>query len=386
MWRERRMDLGGLIFVHTKAPFAFVRPPGQGVLPNPIMPSDEHAAREALRASLAATGARSNRSAVTLFTWWLGALSPRGPYAPLIIRGSCGTGKTVLGRLAIRMIDPHRAEMQRMPSLEDLPIAIEAAHVWGFDNLSRLDQEHSDALCCLATGDAVLRRSLYTDRELTVFEASRPVLITSITDAATAPDLLDRSLVISLDRLTERKGEDEIFEHWRKCWPSGFGALLWFAAQAMVRAPASEPPAELRMRDIARRAAAVEQAAGFPAGAVYAAFAASREDAIDVSVTDPLVAPLLAVVKAGGGKWEGTADELLADLREQAEQAMRAVKSPRGLVAALARLEPQLAELGLTWARARSAERRELHFQSVRAQAPADRSLAGWMEEDFDAH
>ena len=163
MWRERRMDLGGLIFVHTKAPFAFVRPPGQGVLPNPIMPSDEHAAREALRASLAATGARSNRSAVTLFTWWLGALSPRGPYAPLIIRGSCGTGKTVLGRLAIRMIDPHRAEMQRMPSLEDLPIAIKASHAWGFDNLSRIDQEHSDAVA--------------------VFEASKPVLLTGSTDA-----------------------------------------------------------------------------------------------------------------------------------------------------------------------------------------------------------
>ncbi len=67
----------------------------------------------------------------------------------------------------------------------------------------------SDALCRLATGGGFTTRTLYTDQEETIFDAKRPVIITSIVDIASRPDLLDRSLVVRLLPIPDSQRKEE---------------------------------------------------------------------------------------------------------------------------------------------------------------------------------
>src|SRR5260370_40302391 len=75
----------------------------------------------------------------------------------------------------------------------------EQARVLGFDNLSYLSAHVHGGLCRRANGDGSEVRGLYTDRDQAVFAGSNPVLLTSIADAITRPDLLSRALLVQID-------------------------------------------------------------------------------------------------------------------------------------------------------------------------------------------
>ena len=58
----------------------------------------------------------------------------------------------------------------------------------------------SDGLCRLATGGGYAARALYTDTDEIVIDVQRPTILTGITDVVTAPDLLDRALLVDLEK------------------------------------------------------------------------------------------------------------------------------------------------------------------------------------------
>ena len=79
-------------------------------------------------------------------------------------------------------------------ALQPTSIAFAASNGWlmCLDNLSRVDEWLSDALCRLSTGGGFATRRLRSDDEEAIFDASRPVVLTGIETAATRGDLLDR--------------------------------------------------------------------------------------------------------------------------------------------------------------------------------------------------
>lgn len=58
----------------------------------------------------------------------------------------------------------------------------------GFDNLSYLSSQLSDALCQISTGAGFTTRRLYSDAEEVVFEAMRPLLLNGIGGFMKRPD------------------------------------------------------------------------------------------------------------------------------------------------------------------------------------------------------
>src|SRR5262249_1894502 len=146
----------------------------------------------------------------------------------------------------------------------------------GFDNMSYVASDLSDALCGLATGGAYATRTLYTDDEETILAAERPIILNGIEDIGTRSDLLDRSLIVELPRIEPNAllTEDVFRRDFERARPRILGALLDAVSAALRRLPtvkraATEWP---RMADFAQWAVAAELALGLNAGEFLKAY------------------------------------------------------------------------------------------------------------------
>jgi len=126
------------------------------------------------------------------------------------------------------LVDPNACATRGAPSSErDLMIAAENGWICAFDNLSHITPELSDALCRLSTGGGFGVRKHYEDTE-------EPCSIVharchnGIEDVGTRSDLMDRSLIVELPRLTdEARMPEKVFDRkFEEARPAIFGALL----------------------------------------------------------------------------------------------------------------------------------------------------------------
>ncbi len=316
------VDLGSSALAITSAGIApapeavFARPAGSVSLPPPIVPrcpAEAAAALEDLRGELGV-----QRSVlVKCLAWLLAALRPCGPYPLLYLRGENGSGKSVLASGLRSLIDPRRPQLISLPKdPHNLAITAENMHVLGFNNVSHICGEMSDALCRLATGEGFVTRSLYSNRDLAVFEVCSPVLMTSIVDAATRPDLLDRALIADLPPRADRRTEEELDAALDALRPRVLGALLYAASHAMRGAEATVP-AQVRMRQAALFAVRAAPALGLDAAEIVGAYLDSRAAARGVAAEDPVVEALLGHL-VPGKTWAGTMGQLLNAAQREA--------------------------------------------------------------------
>lgn len=368
------IDLGSSTLAVTSMGIApasdavFARSPGSQPLPSPILPADPAAGPLAIEELRAVLGV-DTRVMVACVAWLLAALRPERPYPILYIRGEQGSGKSVCATMLRSVIDPRRPALCALPrEPRDLAILAEQVHVVGIDNLSTISGEMSDALCRLATGDGFITRALYSDRDLAVFDLARPMIMTSIVDAATRPDLLDRALIIDLPAREERRTEDELYAAVDALRPRVLGALL-YAGSAALRAGEVAIPGDVRMHAPAAFAAAAAPALGLDAAAIVGAYQDSRAAAHGVTAEDPVMEALLRYL-VPGKSWTGTMGTLLAALNDQ-HRGMRPRGWPgsaRALGAAVRRLAPTLRGVGVAYAppEARAGRERALLHRLTR--------------------
>lgn len=322
-------------------PVRFRRSPGMRPLPVPERGGSLDELRELVNVP-------DDRAWALLKAWLMAALAPTGPYPLLAIRGEQGAAKSTTARIIRALVDPATPDLRAEPrELRDLMIAARGGWLVAFDNVSRLETWLSDALCRLATGGGFATRELYTDVDEVLFEATRPVVVTSIVTVTTRPDLADRCVSLDLPAIPEdrRRTEAEVWRAFGACRARVFGALLDRLAGALRERDHVRLDRLPRMADFAVLAVAAEQAAGEPP-TFLAAYAAVRTEADDDAIDASAIGPALRALLAKHPTWQGTAAELLARLGEIAgEQATRAKgwpKTARGLSGELRRLAPAL--------------------------------------------
>ncbi len=351
-------------------PSKFVR--GPGMLPLPV-PVKGGSLRELERfTSLRGDG-------LTLFKGYLlGILRERGPFPILALMGEQGAGKTTLTRFLKRMIDPAKATVRCLPKDErDLMIAAESSHIVALDNLSHIDEQLSDALCRLATGGGLATRTLYTDRDETIFDCQRPVILNSITDVFGKPDLLDRAIVISVPAMkdSEKKAEREFWHEFENAHPALLGALCDAATMAL-RQGTRVRVANVRMVDFAHFVMNGEEALGLKEADFLNAYEANRQEMNQSAVDSSAVAQSLRQFLQNRDDWTGTAGELLAVLTptisDEVRRSKEWPKSPRGLSGAVRRLVPNLRRVGLSIdvnAREGGTGRRLIELKKIQSQS-----------------
>lgn len=139
---------------------------------------------------------------------------PEIPHHILIFLGNQGSAKTTASKIVKSIIDPSIVDIAAIPkSKEDLILQLSSEYLIAYDNIASLKPEYNDIFCQVVTGGNFLKRKLYTDSELVVCSYKRCLILNGISYLTTQSDLLDRSIVINLAKIsgTKRKTEKDIF-------------------------------------------------------------------------------------------------------------------------------------------------------------------------------
>lgn len=348
-------------------PVRFVRP--RGTLPVPAPEADPQGRPlerlrhlERLRRYVNA----SDDDFVRVVAWLLGCFS-QGPYPLLCIGGEQGSGKSFATRCLRNIFDPRKPATRSLPKEErDLMIAADRK-VWilALDNVSRLPDWTSDALCRVATGAGYATRKLYENDEETIFDTKRPVILNGIEGPGLLrrDDLADRALPVRLrafkgapapgdaeeappSRLNERDLESD-FERDR---PLILGGLLDAVSMAIRRLPEVQLEDPPRMADFARFVVAAEPALPWAPGLFLRLYAEARSESASQAIeNEDVIRVLVEWFEAGGREeWEGSASQLLDELSARAGEELTKRKtwpeSVQKLTAIRKRLEPALRE------------------------------------------
>lgn len=304
-WRVVEIDATGWRIL-SLSPVTFRRGQGAKALPEPVHGGRIDELRQLVNVA--------DDQFVLLVAAMIGMLRPNGPFPVLVLVGEQGTAKTSAALTLRKLIDPAKAPARSLPRA-DRELLIEARHSWMLvlDNVSRLPDWLSDALCRIATGSGYAARRLYTDSSLEIFESARGVVLTGIGDFVTRGDLVDRSIVVRLQPIaeSERRTEEDLSSTFNAVAPRVLGALF-DAVSAAIRNLETVQLAELpRMADFARWVHASEEACPWEPGAFLAAYRLNRAEAIeDALAADPLFAVLENLLSQGA--FSGSPTELLA--------------------------------------------------------------------------
>ena len=124
------------------------------------------------------------------------------PHPIPVLHGPQGSGKSFLSRLLRCLIDPSTLETTSFPR-DANELVQKFSHHWLliFENTDTIHPWQSDMLCRACTGEGFSKRALYTDDEDIIYSFRCCVGLNGINIAATRPDLLDRSILIGLERI-----------------------------------------------------------------------------------------------------------------------------------------------------------------------------------------
>ena len=178
--------------------------------------------------------------------------------------GEHGRAKTASSTRFAQLIDPSTVDLQNPPKdLEHWLSTAAGSWVVGLDNLSSLPDWLSDAFCRAATGSGNVKRTLYTDDNLSVYRFRRCVVFNGIDLGGLRGDLADRLISFDLQQISRYDSEAELKDAWRRDWPVVFGGLLNLAARIHKMLPAMADQPDLpRMADFARVLTCVDEIEG----------------------------------------------------------------------------------------------------------------------------
>lgn len=308
-----------------------------------------------------------------LQVWLVSALVPEIAHPIPDFHGGKGSGKSVGQRLLRRLIDPSRTETLSFPRNAG-ELAQQLAHHYApvYDNVDSLPPWLSDVLCRAITGDGFTKRALFTDDDDVIYTYRRVVMLNGINVVAERPDLLDRTIMMGLDRIPRagRREEAELLREFEKVRPRILGAMFDALSRAMAIYPSVQVDGLERMADFTRWGAAISEVLGHGAGAFLAAYRRNVGAQTEEAVQGHLVgAAIMALVK-DRPEWRGSPTMLLRALEQAGLSCGLLRSSPTGQISTkgwpgaphiltrrLNEVRSSLADLGIEIVDARSGER-----------------------------
>lgn len=278
------------------------------------------------------------------------ALNPDESHVIANLTGEQGTGKSTATKIIASIIDPSTVPLRHAPrNNSDWTISASGSWVVPLDNLSKLPEWLSDALCRASTGDGDAKRLLYSNDDLHVTAFRRQVLLNGIDIAGIKDDLADRLVTIELRRIPDsaRVSDETITKRWQETWPIILGGLLDLTVEVMRRKSSLKPEGLPRMADYAHTLATVDAILGTNGVETYKAQAA--DSATDAVEADPVVQTIESwMVATEKTEWTDGIGALLDGVKEH----LRMVNSPdwpedaRELGRALTRKAPSMRKAG----------------------------------------
>lgn len=285
----------------------------------------------------------------------ISAFLPRISHPAFNFTGAQGSGKSSASRIVKQTVDPSAASLLTMPAKpEDLDLLLFRHHVVPLDNLSGLPDSVSDRLCNVISGAVLEKRSLFTDSDTTLLPCSPVVVFNGITQLVRRPDLADRTITITLERIdpTNRREEREMWEEFDQELPGILGGIFDAISRAMAIFPTVKLRNLPRMADFCRWGYAIAEALGGRGAEFLRAYADnSAMQTADLHETDTLLAAIVQRMDAAG-ELDGNFREVLSILHEIAQPAKNDRSFPssaRSFRGHLERLRVPLLDMGITF-------------------------------------
>lgn len=245
-------------------------------------------------------------------------LIPTIPHPVMVVFGPQGAAKSYLHKLIRRIIDPSSIELLKLPH-DVKEIIQQLDHNWlcFYDNLTFLSTDMSDTFCMAATGAGFSKRELYSDDDDVIFDYKRCLGLNGINPAARRGDLLDRSILIEVEKIKTRRTEAEVDAKFDVDKAFIFGGILTVLSEALRFYPEIKVTDYQRLADFHRYGCAIAQAYGSTAEAFSEAYKNKVANQTDEALNaDPVGLAMIRFLEKtfkeeAKPTWKGTPTELL---------------------------------------------------------------------------
>ena len=308
-----------------------------------------------------------SRQQTLVLIYLIASFIPGISHPILILHGQQGSSKSTALRLIRKLVDPSAIELLSFSKNQENLIQQLAHHYAAyFDNLSGVSNDISDLLCKAVTGESHSKRALYTDDDDIIFNFRNCLALNGINVVAFRSDLLDRSILIHLDRIepTKRRLDSELMMNFEKDRPIILGGIFDTISQAMKLKDSIKLTTIPRMADFYLWGCAIAEALGIGQDAFIEAHEANEATKHEqVANENPVAMHLLAFMKSKY-LWEGTAQKLYTDLSVGMELSAQKDKfwpqAANALMRRINEIKPDLKALGVEVQQSRGEERRLL--------------------------
>ena len=200
---------------------------------------------------------------ILLRVYTISCFIPNFAHPVLVIFGEHGSAKSSSFRILKDIIDP--SCLSTLAPIKDCNQFVQTvSHHWMslFDNLSGLSNDLSDRICRACTGEGFSKRKLYSNDDDYIYNIKHCIGINGISNVVTKADLLDRSLLIELERIpeSERKSEDELNKEFNEIKALIVGDCFDILSKAIKIKPTIDIPNLPRMADFAEWGYAIAEA------------------------------------------------------------------------------------------------------------------------------
>jgi energy-coupling factor transporter ATP-binding protein EcfA2 len=262
-------------------------------------------------------------------------LVPGGTDPILAISGYAGSGKTTSANYLRSLIDPFTKGkvLSKFPESSDhIAIHAQRRRILAIDNVSHISADQSDFLCTVSTGGGTSKRELFSNHDEIILDVQNLIILTSIGNVVTKPDLLERSIVFDLTRITpeDRESESDLANGFDRDHGDILGGLLNITVAALQHRDNTECPKYTRMTEFAHLGEGVQEYLKYAIGSVERRMAAGADIANEIAIeSSPVASTLMSWISTHEGTWQGSASDLLNILKSHAKKSELAGTLPK---------------------------------------------------------
>jgi len=247
----------------------------------------------------------------------------------LMLHGSQGSAKSSLQEMIKMLVDPSVVKTFTFPrGIDELIQQLSHNHVVFYDNISMINDWISNQLCRAVSGSGSSKRMLYTDDDDIIYSFKRCVGFNGINLGATKADLLDRGLIIELERIEENRQlkPEDLWKQFDGLRSQLLGYILDILGKVLnwkndVNGPKLNLSKLPRMAEFAEYGEIISRCMGNPGNlfinAYYKNIKLQSQEVLESSVVAGAIIQLLT--NRNDEDWTGNATSLLSDLEYFAE-------------------------------------------------------------------
>jgi hypothetical protein len=247
----------------------------------------------------------------------------------LMLHGSQGSAKSSLQEMIKMLVDPSAVKTFSFPrDINELIQQLNHNQIVYYDNISIIKDYISDQLCRAVSGSGSSKRQLYTDDDEMIYSFKRCVGFNGINLGATKPDLLDRGLIIELERIDESKQlkPEDLWKQFNELRPQLLGYILDILVKVLQwKNNRNRPELVLdrlpRMAEFAEYGEIISRCMGNPSNLFINAYRKNIQlqsrEVIDSSSIAPTIIQFMT--RRNDEDWIGNATSLLSELAYDAD-------------------------------------------------------------------